>query len=139
MQTLARIPPSAERPNMLQSGSWLDVSPEATQAGLSGQLLLCPAVWLICVYNSESNADRIDSSREKLRLQRLLRATSAAWQAKLRVAGKRRRSCVFSYEPIAHTPSRQTAGTPPVLGIRLELTTRGNDEGNWITTITLAA
>lgn len=138
MQPLAKTPPRTGRASQLRTGSWLDVSPEAAGAGLSGQVLLCSAVWLICVYSSASNADRIDSSREIVRLQKLLRATAAAWQAKLRVAGQARRSCHFTYEPGSGTPSSRNAKVPQLLGVRLELVTRCNDNGKRTTTISLA-
>ncbi|MEX0960993.1 MAG: hypothetical protein WDZ63_17085 [Burkholderiales bacterium] len=138
MQPLAKTPPRTDRISLLRTGNWLDVSPEATGAGLGGKVLLCPAAWLICVYSSTSNADRIDSSREIARMQKLLRATAAAWQAKLRVAGENRRSCHFSYEPGIDAQLSRNAEVPQLHGVRLELTTRCNANGNRMTTISLA-
>lgn len=138
MQSPAEILERRERRGAIRHGSWLDVTPEVREAGLSGRVLLCSATWLICVYCSAINSERIDPAREKLRLGNLLRAAAMAWREKLRVAGMRRKSCVFSYEP--GNEARRPPGNcdQPFSGVRLEITTRGNDDGTWTTTISLA-
>ena len=112
--------------------NWMDVSRVACGYGMTGKVQLTPTVWLCCVYLAAHDEERIDPSREALRLDKLLRDAASAWSNHTRSGGSRTGQCVFRYNPAK--PMDESSDTP---SFSLSVSVQANGEAEWATHIAL--
>lgn len=112
--------------------SWMDVSRVACGYGMSGKVHLAPTVWLCCVYFAPNDEERIDPSREALRLDKLLRDTAGAWSKHTRAVGSRAGRCSFRYNP--SRPLDESSRSP---SFNLSVSVQLNEKAEWATRIEL--
>ena len=129
MQTI-HTQPGPETPT---ASGWIDVSRVACGYGMPGHVKLASSVWLCCVYFASRDQERIDPSREALRLDSLLRDAATAWSKHARSDGSRSGQCIFRFNP--GRPLDDYEGSP--VSFNLSVTVQSDDKQDWETQIEL--